>query len=300
MSRVVVVGSINIDLVIEVPRLPSPGETILGDRFTRHFGGKGANQAVAAARAGATVVMIGAVGSDEHGDASLSALSAEGIDISAVQRTNAATGVALIAVAPGGENQIVVAPGANSLVTWETAGALRLDAEDVLLISLEIPMSVVEDAVAAARAADARVVLNPAPAQPLPAALLALNPILTPNERELLTLTGAETPEAALVSLGDLNLSTVIVTRGAAGALIVRGGHRQQIAGIPVRAVDATGAGDTFSGVLAAWLAAGATELGASEAANAAAALSVTRFGARAGMPQQSEILAEIAATIRS
>lgn len=294
MSRVVVIGSINVDLVVRVPRLPEPGETVLGDRFERHFGGKGANQAVAAARAGASVAMVGAVGSDEHGEASLAALATEGIDVSRVRRVEAATGVALVAVAPDGENQIVVAPGANSLVGWDGKGLLELRADDVVLASLEIPLAMILETAAEARGAGARLILNPAPAQPLPASLLALVSVLTPNEHELLALTGLPTAEKALAALAAEGISTVIVTRGSSGALVVHDGRRQLIPGRPVTAVDTTGAGDTFSGVLAAWLAAGAPAEEAARAANAAAALKVTRAGAREGMPRRDEILAAL------
>lgn len=294
-SGVVVVGSINVDLVVAADHLPRPGETVLGGRFARHFGGKGANQAVAAARAGASVVMVGAVGRDANGDESLAALAAEGIDISRVRRVGAPTGVAIIAVAADGENQIVVASGANAEVT--AADASLADLEEgggVLLTCLEIPMTTVLAAVTAAARIGLRSVVNPAPAQRLPPELLALAPILTPNRDELLATTGAGDVEAALVSLADAGAGAVAVTLGAEGALLADGARRVTVPAAHVRVVDATGAGDTFSGVLAAWLAGGRSLDEALRAANAAAGLSVTRPGARGGMPTREEVEAAL------
>jgi ribokinase len=294
-GRVVVVGSINVDLVVATPRLPRPGETVLGGEFARHLGGKGANQAVAAARAGASVTMIGAVGRDADGDASVAALEAEGIDVSRIRRVAARTGVALIAVAPDGENQIVVAPGANALVTADDASLPQMATGDgVLLACLEVPMAAVIAAVVAARRIGLQPIVNPAPAQQLPPEVLAARPILTPNEDELLALTGEADANAAVASLLDAGARAVIVTRGAAGAFLADGSRRQQFGGRAVDVVDATGAGDAFSGVLAAWLAQGHPLDVATEAANAAAGLSVTRAGARGGMPSRAEIEAAL------
>ena len=290
-GRVVVVGSINVDLVVATPHLPRPGETVLGDEFARHLGGKGANQAVAAARAGASVTMIGAVGRDADGDESLAALEAEGIDVSRIRRVAARTGVALIAVAPDGENQIVVAPGANALVTAHDASLPRMATGDgVLLVCLEVPMAAVIAAVAAARRIGLQPIVNPAPARKLPPEVMAAGPILTPNEDELLALTGETDADAAVASLLDAGARAVIVTRGAAGALLADGPRRQPFDGRVVDVVDATGAGDAFSGVLAAWLAQGHPLWIATEAANAAAGLSVTHAGARGGMPSRAAI----------
>jgi ribokinase len=291
MGRVVVVGSINVDLVVAADRLPLPGETVLGGRFARHLGGKGANQAVAAARAGASVLLIGAVGRDADGDESLAALSAEGIDVSRVRRVEAPTGVAIIAVAADGENQIVVASGANAEVTPADAALRDLpDGPGVLLTCLEVPMASVIAAVAAATRIGLQPVVNPAPGQRLPAELLALAPILTPNRLELLTISGASDPAAALRSLASAGAGTVAVTLGAGGALLADGSRRVAFPGWPVEVSDATGAGDTFSGVLAAWLAGGSALDEAVRAANAAAALSVTRPGARGGMPDRAQV----------
>lgn len=295
MSRVVVVGSINVDLVVVADHLPRPGETVLGGRFARHFGGKGANQAVAAARAGASVLMVGAVGRDVDGVASLAALSAEGIDVSRVRRVDAPTGVAIIAVGAAGQNQIVVASGANAEVTAADATLADLPpGPGVLLTCLEIPMPSVVAAVAAATRIGLQAVVNPAPAQRLPAELLAHAPVLTPNRDELLATTGATDLEAGLRSLADAGAGSVAVTLGSSGALLAEGARRVDVPARQVNVVDATGAGDTFSGVLAAWIADGRSLEEAVRAANAAAALSVTRPGARGGMPTRAQIEAAL------
>jgi ribokinase len=295
MSRVVVVGSINVDLVVAADHLPRPGETVLGGQFARHFGGKGANQAVAAARAGASVTMVGAVGRDADGDASLAALAAEGIDVSRVRRVDAPTGVAIIAVGGDGENQIVVASGANAEVTPADAALPDLpNGPGVLLVCLEIPMPSVAAAVAAGGRIGLQAVINPAPAQPLPAGMLAQSPILTPNRDELLVGAGAADLETALESLLTAGARAVAVTIGSEGALLAEGSRRVHFSAPRVDVVDATGAGDTFSGVLAAWIAGGRTLDDAVGAANAAAALSVTQPGARGGMPTRTQIEAAL------
>jgi ribokinase len=294
MSDVVVVGSINVDLVVSVPRLPRPGETVLGGEFARHMGGKGANQAVAAARAGARVHMVGAVGRDDYGRESVAALTAEGVDIAGVRTLDAPTGVALIAVAPDGENLIVVAPGANGLLD-PGQQALRWPAgAGVLLASLEVPMASVLAVAELAAAHEATIVINPAPGQRLPDALLALHPILSPNERELLACGEAETADEAIVALQARGARAVVVTRGDAGVLIAEGAGRREIAEYATQAVDTTGAGDTFVGVLAAWLASDSSLDEAAAAGNAAAALQVATPGARNGMPDRVAIEAQL------
>jgi len=281
--------------VVAAGHLPLPGETVLGGRFSRHFGGKGANQAVAAARAGASVMMVGAVGRDPDGDASLAALAAEGIDVSRVRTVDAPTGVAIIAVDARGENQIVVAPGANAEVSTDD-GALNGVAAGpgVLLTCLEIPMPSVVAAVAAAARTGLTPIVNPAPAQRLPAELLAANPILTPNRQELLAISDAADMDAGLASLGASGAGPVVVTLASDGALLADGARRVRFPAISVDVVDATGAGDTFAGVLAAWLAEGRTLDQAVAASNAAAGLSVTRPGARDGMPARAAIEAAL------
>jgi ribokinase len=294
MKGVAVVGSINVDLVVVADRLPGLGETVLGGQFARHFGGKGANQAVAAARAGASVTMIGAVGRDPDGDESLAALSAEGIDVSRVRRVDVPTGVAIIAVAADGENQIVVAPGANAEVSRDDADLTGMVHEgDVLLTCLEIPMATVVAALASATRLGVRAILNPAPGRHLPPELLTLAPILTPNQDELLSTSGAPDPESALAALIAAGAAAVIVTLGSEGALLADADRRTAVPASPrrpARSIDTTGAGDTFSGVLAAWLSGGSTLDEAVAAANAAAMLSVTLPGARGGMPNRAAI----------
>ena len=297
MGRVIVVGSVNVDLVVTAPHLPRAGETVTGGAFSRHLGGKGANQAVAAARAGASVAMIGAVGADADGTESLAALVAEGIDVSAVRRVDAPTGVAIIAVAPDGENQIVVASGANALVSADDVSLADLPTgPGVLLTCFEVPISAVTAAVQAARRIGLQAIVNPAPAQPLPVGLLEAGVILTPNADELLAMTGAEDLDAGISTLISAGADAVVVTLGAAGALLAQGTRRRSIPAVAVEAVDTTGAGDTFSGVLAAWLAGGHNLEDAAVAANCAAGLSVTGTGARSGMPS----LAAIEARLRS
>jgi ribokinase len=292
-ARVVVFGSINVDLVVAVDRLPAPGETVLGGRFMTHDGGKGANQAVAAARAGASVTIVGSVGEDAYGSAAIDALAAEGIDVGRVRRVPDPTGVALIAVGPRGENQIVVAPGANHAVMPEHVIEDLLSEGDVLVTNHEIPMPTVVAAVRAARAAGATAVLNPAPAHALPAELLALGPILTPNEHELIVAIGNDEPAAALDELARRNAGPIIVTQGPAGALLAHGERRERFDGFrPPAPVDSTGAGDTFCGVLATWLAEGRSLDEAIDAANAAGAMSVAVAGAREGMPSRADLLA--------
>jgi ribokinase len=296
-AHVVVVGSINVDLVVTADRLPQPGESVLGGRFAEHHGGKGANQAVAAARAGAQVTFIGAIGDDRRGEAALASLSAEGIDVSRVRVVaGEPTGIALIAVGPRGENQIVVAPGANASVEPSDVHQLPLQRGDCLLANLEVPMPAVVAALQAAHEAGAMTVLNPAPAHALPGEVLALGPILTPNEHELVVAIGNDDAAAALNELAARTAGPIIVTQGPAGALLARGERRDRFAGfLAPQVADTTGAGDAFCGALAAWLADGKPLEEAIVAANAAGALSVGAPGARDGMPTGPELEAFIA-----
>ena len=297
MGRVIVVGSLNVDLVVTAAHLPRPGETVSGGAFSRHLGGKGANQAVAAARAGASVAMIGAIGADADGAASLAALEAEGIDVAGIRRMDAPTGVAIIAVAPDGENQIVVASGANALVSTDHASLADVPTgPGVLLAGFEVPVPTVIAAVQAAGRIGLQAIVNPAPAQRLPPELLRAGVTFTPNADELLAMTGATELEAGISSLIAAGARAVVVTLGASGALLAQGSDRRRIPARVVEVVDTTGAGDTFSGVLAAWLASGHNLDEAAEAANCAAGLSVTRPGARSGMPSLSTIEAQLRA----
>jgi ribokinase len=291
-GTVCIIGSINVDLVVRADRLPAPGETVLGGQFDVHDGGKGANQAVAAARAGANVVMIGAVGRDDHGARARAALAAEGIDLAGVRELDGeATGIALVAVGPRGENQIVVAPGANRAFTLDDADRERIRAADVVLTNHEVPNAVVVDALRTANDAAVTAILNPAPARALSADVLHLGPILTPNEHELIVAIGNDETDAALDELALRHAGPIIVTQGPAGALLAHGDRRERFDGFPAPAVvDTTGAGDTFNGVVAAWLAAGEPLESAIRAANVAAALSVSAAGAREGMPFREAI----------
>jgi ribokinase len=296
-ARVCIVGSVNVDLVVRAERLPQPGETVLGGRFEIHDGGKGANQAVAAARAGASVAMVGAVGADDHGRRALAALEAEGIDLAGVRRLDdQPTGVALISVGPRGENQIVVAPGANGAFELDDADREVIASASVLVTNHEVPSVVVIDALRTAHGAGVTAILNPAPARALPAEVLALGPILTPNEHELVVAIGNDDTDAALDELVSRHDGPIVVTQGPAGALLVTRTGRERFPGrIADAVVDTTGAGDTFNGVLAAWLASGTSIEEAVRAANVAASLSVGAAGARGGMPGRGAIDAALA-----
>jgi ribokinase len=271
-GAVVVVGSINVDLVVTLEHLPAPGETVIGGRFARHGGGKGANQAVAAARAGAVVRFVGAVGDDDFGAEAVAELAREGIDVGAIARLqDEATGVALIAVDREGRNQIAVASGANARVDAATAG---IEAADVCLLGFEVPDAAVVAAARTAAAAGARIVLNPAPARPLPDALRGLGAIATPNAGEAQALGG---PDAIAAHTGG----PVIVTHGSQGANVHDGAAPVHLRAPAVDVVDTTGAGDAFNGVLAAGLAAGLDLHAAAERAVEAASASVRVAGAR-------------------
>jgi ribokinase len=300
-GRVVIVGSVNVDLVVVAPRLPSPGETVIGGDVARHHGGKGGNQAVAAARLGAAVTFVGAVGDDDLGRAARAALVAEGVDVTHLATVPRPTGVALIVVDATGQNLIAVAPGANAAVTPASVSgaleALRLRPGDVVLTCGELPLDSVRLALEAARAGGATGVLNPAPADGIDRATADLAMVLTPNESELAALAGTGNPEAAARSLlvGSWPDRAVVVTLGAAGALVVAT-DRPAVA-IPatsVEPVDTTGAGDAFNGALAAGLAAGRPLDEAARLAVAAAGLSTTRPGARGGLPTAPELQAHL------
>lgn len=313
-GSVVVVGAINVDLVVAAPRLPGPGETVVGAGLERHGGGKGANAAVAAARAGASVLLVGAVGADDTGTAALAELGADSIDTSGVSVLDGvATGVALIVVDDHGENQIAVGAGANAAVTANlvrAALAPALPTAGCVLVSTEIPGAAVAAAVEAAAAAGVRCVLNPAPVIPAVAGLLRHRPVLTPNSSECADLAelldgaspdGAHSPhDPVLASARTIvrhSRAPVVVTLGGDGVLVlVPGGEPERIPSGTATVRDTTGAGDTFNGVLAARLAAG-DELGvAVRLATVAASLSVAHVGARTGMPHSGAISAALPA----
>ena len=278
---VCVVGSSNLDLVATAAVLPLPGETVLGHGYAEHPGGKGLNQAVAAARAGARTAFVSAVGDDEAGSRLLATMELDGIDTTGVVRTpGVPTGRALIGVSDAGENSIIVVPGANAMVV-----ATSLSGTRVVLAQLEVPVAEVRRAFEVARASGAVTVLNPAPAQQLPAALLELCDVVVPNEHEVELLGGVE----ALQALGA---RAVVVTQGSSGATLHQNGTTTHIAAFAVIPVDTTGAGDTFCGWLSARIAAGDELVDALRSASAAAALSTTRAGAVPSIPTAGEVAA--------
>jgi len=292
-ARVIVIGSINRDLIVRLPRLPAPGETVVGGLLSRQHGGKGANQAVAAARAGAPVILIGAVGAAD-GEASLDALLLERVDVTHVLRCDAPTGTAFVLVdGHTGENQIAVVPGANAEVSAEHVDsalrALELGPDDVVVLSFELPLPALRFAGYLARQTGARLVVNPAPDRPgfadvLPGALV------TPNAAELASLAPGPEPGDAALALAARTGEPVLVTLGVDGALLADSGEVTRFPAHQVEARDTTGAGDTVTGVLAAGLAHGHDLPTAVRRAVGAAALAVTRDGARAGMPTAAEI----------
>jgi ribokinase len=280
---VAVVGSLNLDLVAVAPRLPGPGETVSGTSYAEHAGGKGLNQAVAAARAGASVAMVGAVGDDDAGVRLRSIAHTEGIDITGlVTESGATTGRALITVDAAAENSIVVVAGANALVTGNPVPQAR-----VVIAQMEIPVAAVTEAFRSARASGATTILNPAPAHVVSDGLLGLCDIVVPNEHELELVGGLD-------RLFDGGAGVVITTRGAHGVSVARRVdgttfvHEQ--AAFDVRAVDTTGAGDAFCGSLAARLATGEALEHAVRYAAASGALATTRQGAVPSLPRRSEV----------
>jgi ribokinase len=292
---VVVVGSLNMDYVVRVPRLPAPGETVSGDDVFRNPGGKGANQAIAAARLGQRVAMIGRVGDDEAGRTLVEALQSEGVDASRiVVDAHAPTGAAFIPVAADGENQIVVSPGANARLTPEDVDAARalLEGADVVLAQLEVPFPAVH---AAASCAGGTTVLNPAPAQAVPEELVSSADVVVPNRVELARLTGSEVPRSAddaARAAAALPAASVVVTLGADGALVIQGNRVTEIAPTPVRAVDSTAAGDAFCGGLADGLARGEDLVPAARWGARVAAIACTKRGAQASLPTRDAALA--------
>ena len=317
-GRVIVVGSVNVDLVAHAAKLPLPGETVTGGTFSEHDGGKGANQAVAAVRLGAATAFVGAVGRDAFGLRARAALEHEGIDLSGLRVSEGATGVALILVDDSGENEIVVASGVNATLSpTDVADALeRLapTAGDVVLVGHEIPTMSTSTALRLGRLGGATTILNPAPATGIDRSIFGMADILSANRLEVAALAGREASrvgrpagadsrpvEAARTLLehsseGDGVGRAVIVTLGAAGAVVVpRTGEPVDFAARGVAAVDAVGAGDTFAGALAASLAAGHDLEGAAPRAVAAATISTRRTGAREGMPTADELAAFLA-----
>ncbi|GLS96298.1 ribokinase [Piscinibacter gummiphilus] len=294
-GRVVVLGSVNADLVLRCAALPLPGETVHGRDFRTLPGGKGANQAIAAARLGASVAFIGCVGDDDFGRTAQSVLAGEGIDTTHLHVVaGTATGVAMILVDDAGQNSIALAAGANAALTTDhvDAAAPLFAGAALFVCQLESPLDVVRHAIGRARAAGVPVLLNPAPAQALPAALLADVDVLVPNETEAALLAGSDLDAAAAAAhLRAMGPATVLLTLGADGLQIDADGLVQRVpapATGPV--VDTTGAGDTFIGAFAAARVEGASVAAAAAFAQKAAALSVTRAGAVGGMPYRHEV----------
>ena len=277
-GSVLVLGSANLDLVVTSERHPEPGETLIGGDYSEHPGGKGLNQAVASARAGATTRFVAAVGADSAGDVLLGVADDAGIETSGVVTVDRPTGRALIVVSASGENSIVVVPGANTLCP--TASAID---NDVLVAQLEVPIEVVTSSFVAARDAGATTVLNPAPATPLPPELLTVVDVIVPNEHEVDLLGGVD----ALLASG---VGAVVVTLGERGARVHTEGRVTQVDSLAVDAVDTTGAGDTFTGYLAAGLSEGLDLVTAATRGCAAGALATMRAGAVPSIPSRAEV----------
>jgi ribokinase len=297
-QRIVVVGSTNTDMIVKTPRLPRPGETVLGGEFAMAAGGKGANQAVAAARAGGDVLFVSRVGTDPFGDQAVAGLITDGIDVSQVHRDpSVPSGTALIIVDDLGENLIAVASGANgrlSLQDIDAAGPM-IATSRILVLQLEVPLEVVEAAARLAAEHRVQVILNPAPATPLGDDLLKNVSIITPNEHEAELLTGVNVDgesgaTRAAGILHSLGVQTVIITLGSKGAFVSAGGLQELIPGFPVKAVDTTAAGDVFNGALAVALAEAKPLADSVRFANAAAACSVTLVGAQPSIPMRARI----------
>ena len=291
-TGVLVAGSANLDFVVRAPRIPARGETVLGHGFANHPGGKGANQAIAAARAGgaSTRLLLG-LGDDPYAAPLEASLRAAGVALHIVRDPVRPTGTAFICVDDAAENAITVAPGANLALAPEHLPAL--DGTAVLLLQLETPLASVAAYARAARKAGVRVALNAAPAQALPPELLGAVDLLIVNDGELAALSGILGDcDAALAALGSSGVATVVVTLGAAGALALDRGHRLRVPAFRVAPVDTTGAGDTFCGVLVAALAQRTPLAAALREASAAAALACTRAGAQTSIPTRAEVLA--------
>ncbi|MER8031388.1 ribokinase [Streptomyces bauhiniae] len=297
MTHIVVLGSTNMDLVTYVARAPQRGETVTGREFRTIPGGKGANQAMAAARAGATVSLIGAVGNDAYGVRLRDNLEHSGVDTDFLRTVEGPSGTAHIVVDDQGNNAIVVVPGANGTVDHLSPGDEGLIASaDALLLQLEVPLPAVIAGAEAARRHGVRTVLTPSPAQPLPEELLNVTDVLVPNEYEAVTLTGRTDPLDAAVGLLDL-VPEVVLTLGEAGVLYVsRDTEPLAVPAHQVAAIDSTGAGDTFAGAYAVAVAEEKPLREALSWAAAAAALSVQREGASASMPYRPEIEAQYTA----
>lgn len=298
-NNIVVAGSLNADLVQRVERFPRPGETVVGSDLSIIPGGKGANQACAAALLGGRVKMLGQVGNDPFGPILIESLERANVDTSGVRVSAAATGTAAILVLPAGENLIIISPGANANLTPDTITD-RLETigpRSILLTQLEVPLATTELCLRVARERGATTILDPAPAQALPSELLALVDFLTPNQTEAALLLGSkgeiesyEEAEQAAQELLERGPSAIVLKLGSLGVVVAKRGAAFRAHGFAVKAVDSTAAGDTFNGALAVALAEGSTLEDACRFANAAGAISVTRHGAQSSIPRRTEV----------
>lgn len=300
MSKIIVAGSLNMDLVVQATRLPLGGETIMGHGFSEIPGGKGANQAVAMARLGAEVTMIGKVGADGFGETLIQTLQASGAEVGFIDKvTDASTGVALITVQDSGENSIIVVPGANQHLTVSDVEKVDLNQYAVAVTQLETPLETVVAFLTRSKACGALTVLNPAPARALPESLFKVIDLLTPNETELSALTGLPTQtdeeiEVASKVLMDKGLGAIIVTLGSKGALYLdRLGNKHFEPAKIVKAVDTTAAGDSYTAGLAVSLANGNAIEVAMAFATQVAALTVQTLGAQSSLPYLEAVLAQ-------
>ncbi|MCC6492299.1 MAG: ribokinase [Pirellulales bacterium] len=296
-ANIVVVGSSNTDMIIKLDRIPRPGETRLGGEFLTAAGGKGANQAVAAAKAGGDVTLVARVGQDMFGERAVAGLVDNGVNVDHVQFDKSPSGVALIFVGDDGENSIGVASGANAKLSPADVRKAKsaINAADIVVMQLETPLETIQAASDLAAAAGATVILNPAPAQRLPAKLLKRVTILTPNETEAELLTGVKVDsEEACEQAADILLAKgveiVVITLGSQGAYVAPADSKQRGPGFVAKAVDTTAAGDVFNGALAVALAEGRPLTAAVRFANAAGAIAVTRIGAQPSAPTRREI----------
>jgi ribokinase len=298
MRKLLVIGSLNMDLVVYTERLPNEGETLLGTDFQTFPGGKGANQAVAAARLGADVSILGRVGSDDFGAELIRSLAQNGVGTGSVLReSDSPTGTAVITVDASGQNTIVVVPGSNFLLSPEDILAHQqlIHDADLVLLQLEIPLETVQQAAEVARSTSTRVILNPAPACELPQELLRLVDVLVPNETEAALLSGRSVQQpgdlfSAARQLRERGVGRVLITRGDQGAYYQDANTEMLIPACAVEAVDATAAGDAFIGAYAAALSQGLSHQVALRWSAAAGALTVTRRGAQSSLPSREEL----------